>query len=303
MTIEYSTSTALLLSLGAVIFTGFLVFLLKRFFANEDPVELSAKHQGEEAPYSLASRNKYPEVDVFAFSNTFLAYGLAFALGLMIIAFSWTTYEADSDYSGLIADFGDEIEMETPRTLEPPPPPPPPPAPTALQIVESDLPVETIEFEDMSISEETAIDAPVAPPKKKAAAAPPPPPPPPPPPSASKEIFKVVEEAPTFPGCEGVADKKERKSCADSKLMAFIYENIKYPPTARENNITGMVVVQFVVEPDGSISNIKALRDVGGGCGEEAIRVIKKMPRWNPGKQRGRPVRVMFTLPVKFKLA
>ena len=88
--------------------------------------------------------------------------------------------------------------------------------------------------------------------------------------------------------------------------MEFIYENIEYPATARENDIQGTLVVQFVVEKDGSITGAKVVRDIGGGCGEEGLRIIKlmeKMPnRWIPGKQRGRPVRVMFNLPIRFLL-
>ena len=302
MTIEYSTSTSVLLSLGAVVLTAAMTVVVRNYFKNKDPQGIAEKYSGAKRPFSAATRNKYPGLDIFAFRNTFLAYGLMIAIGLMIVAFSWTTYEKDTDYSSLIADLGDEIEMETPRTAEPPPPPPPPPpAPVALQIVESELPdIETIEFEDMSINENTEIEAKVAPIKSEV---PPPPPPPPAPEIDAKEIFKVVEEQPTFRGCEDVADKAERRTCADAKLMAFIYENISYPPTARENNVEGMVVVQFVVEPDGKVSNVKMVRDIGAGCGDEAVRVVKKMPIWNPGKQRGRAVRVMFTLPVKFKLA
>ena len=167
-----------------------------------------------------------------------------------------------------------------------------------MTIVESDIEdIEAIEFEDMSISEHTEIDAPIAPPKQEAA-----PPPPPVPKINEREIFKIVEEHPTFPGCEDIYDNKKRQGCASEKMLAFIYEHIQYPPVARENNIKGMVVLQFVVEMDGSISNVKVVRDVGGGCGEEAMRAVKMMPLWNPGKQRGRLVRVMFTLPVKFLL-
>ena len=303
MTLEYSTSTVILLSIGAVVLTAAMTIIVRNYFINKDAKKLAEKYSGIERPFAIGSRNKYPELNIFAFRGTFLAYGLMIAIGLMIVAFSWTTYEKDLDYSSIIADLGDEIEMETPRTAEPPPPPPPPPpAPTALQIVESELPdIETVEFEDMSINENTELQGAVAPPKKEG---PPPPPPPPPAPEVNaREIFKIVEEQPTFPGCEAVTDKMERKTCADAKLMSFIYDNITYPTTARENNITGMVVVQFVVEPDGSVSNIDVVRDIGAGCGEEIVRVLKKMPAWNPGKQRGRPVRVMFTLPVKFKLA
>ncbi len=299
MTLEYSTSIVLMLLAGAFLLTGGIIVLMKRFFSKQYKNILAAKHKGQAGRATIGGRTKYPEVDVFAMRGTFLGYGLALAMGLMIVAFGWTTREDEIDLSSLISTVGDEIEMETPRTVEPPPPPPPPPPPSILQIVESDvMDIETIEFEDMSISEETAIDAPVAPPKKEI-----PPPPPPPPPPSSKEIFRIVEDAPTFRGCEDVVDKLERKTCADEKLMAFIHQNIRYPKLARENSIQGMVVVQFVVEPNGQISNVKLLRDIGGGCGEEAVRVVKAMPPWNPGKQRGRAVRVMFTLPVKFKLA
>lgn len=88
--------------------------------------------------------------------------------------------------------------------------------------------------------------------------------------------------------------------------MDFIYTNIHYPSVARENGVEGNVVVQFVVNTDGSVTDYKVIRDIGGGCGEEAVRVVSLMntlsEKWIPGKQRGCPVRVMFTLPIRFKL-
>lgn len=101
--------------------------------------------------------------------------------------------------------------------------------------------------------------------------------------------FKIVEQMPTY--AEG-----------EAAMFEFIYANIQYPPIAKDNWIQGTVYATFVVEKDGSISNVKIVRDIGGGCGEEAARVIKLMPNWLPGRQRGRPVRVQFTLPVKFML-
>ena len=88
----------------------------------------------------------------------------------------------------------------------------------------------------------------------------------------------------------------------DQKLMEFIAKGIKYPQIARETGIQGRVFVGFVVEPDGSVSNVKVLRGIGGGCDEEAMRVVKSMPKWKPGKQRGKAVRVSYMLPVNFKL-
>ena len=103
------------------------------------------------------------------------------------------------------------------------------------------------------------------------------------------QIFVFVEEYPEFPNGE-------------ENLYKYLGSNIKYPHDALENGIQGTVVVKFVVEKDGSISNVKAVRKIGGGCDEEAVRVVKRMPRWKPGKQSGKPVRTEFTLPIQFKL-
>ena len=103
------------------------------------------------------------------------------------------------------------------------------------------------------------------------------------------QIFTVVENEPEFPG-------------GTEALYKYLAQNIKYPQLARENNITGKVYVTFGVEKDGSIANPKVLRDIGGGCGAEALRVVKSMPKWAPGKQRGKAVRVQFNLPVNFNL-
>ena len=104
-----------------------------------------------------------------------------------------------------------------------------------------------------------------------------------------EEIFIVVEDDPEFPG-------------GKDSLYAFIERNLVYPQWAKDNKIEGKVYVSFTVETDGSISNIKVLRDIGGGCGAEAVRVLMKMPKWKPGKQRGKSVRVQFNLPIEFKL-
>ncbi len=118
----------------------------------------------------------------------------------------------------------------------------------------------------------------------------------------SQKIFKIVDEMPRFPGCEDAQDKKERENCAFDKMLKFIYTNIKYPESARKAGIQGTVVVSFVVEKDGSISNLKVVRSISPDCDEEVLRVIKMMPNWIPGKQDGEPVRVQFNLPVRFAL-
>ena len=104
-----------------------------------------------------------------------------------------------------------------------------------------------------------------------------------------EEVLKVVEEMPVFPGGAG-------------KMMEYIAKNIVYPTYAFDNGIQGRVFVSFVVERDGSISNVKAMRGIGGGCDEEAVRVIQSMPKWIPGRQRGETVRCSYTIPIIFKM-
>lgn len=116
------------------------------------------------------------------------------------------------------------------------------------------------------------------------------------------EVFKVVEEMPRFPGCEELNDAAERKKCAQVKMLEFINSHIKYPYEAKENDIQGMVVVRFIIEKDGSISGTEIVRSLEGGCDEEVLKAVGKMPRWVPGKQQGRTVRTEFLLPVKFKM-
>lgn len=139
--------------------------------------------------------------------------------------------------------------------------------------------------------------------------APPPPPPPPPPPALNQadalntdEVFKVVDEMPSFPGCEDKIGQDDYHSCAQMAMLQYIYENIRYPEEAKQSAIEGIIVVRFIVEKDGSLTDIVVVRDVGGGAGQEVQRVVASMPKWNPGKQNGETVRVQFHLPVRFQL-
>ena len=107
--------------------------------------------------------------------------------------------------------------------------------------------------------------------------------------AAEPDFFTIVEDMPSFPGGE-------------EQLFRYLGENIKYPAMAKDAGITGIVFVTFVVKEDGSVSGVKVLRGIGGGCNEEALRVVNGMPRWKPGKHNGRAVPVTFTLPIKFVL-
>ena len=116
-----------------------------------------------------------------------------------------------------------------------------------------------------------------------------PPPPPAPKPDVATKVFDVVEEMPSFPGGQGA-------------LMSYLASNIKYPVVAQENGVQGRVIVSFVVERDGSISDVRVARSVDPSLDREAQRVVKSMPRWKPGKQNGSAVRVKYTVPVVFRL-
>ena len=116
-----------------------------------------------------------------------------------------------------------------------------------------------------------------------------PPPPPAPKPEVATKVFDVVEEMPSFPG-------------GSAALMSYLSSNTKYPVVAQENGVQGRVIVSFVVERDGSISDVKVARSVDPSLDREAQRVVKSMPRWSPGKQNGSTVRVKYTVPVVFRL-
>ena len=117
------------------------------------------------------------------------------------------------------------------------------------------------------------------------------------------QIFQVVEQMPRFPSCESMGlSEAAREKCSQDSLLSFIYANLVYPEAAKKAGIEGTCVVSFVVRKDGSITDIKVIRDIGGGCSEESIRVIKLMPKWIPGMLRNQPVDVQFNFPIRFRL-
>lgn len=131
---------------------------------------------------------------------------------------------------------------------------------------------------------------------------------PPPPPLPAEPVeedlpFIIVEKMPLFGDCqEDKMSKEERKICSDRALLTYLYQKIRYPALARENNITGTAVIKFIIDQEGKVTDPKIVRNLAGGCGEEALRVIKNMPNWIPGQQRAKKVKVQMTLPVKFEL-
>jgi len=195
------------------------------------------------------------------------------------------------------------IDNDVPRTIDPPKPPPPPPPPPVIEEVDLDELEEEPEFVDAAIEEDEEVIAP--PPPAPVAKVPEKPTLLPPPVVVDNTPIMFAEQMPRFPGCV-VGDKKAKDACSTKGLLTFLSSKLNYPALARENGIAGTAVIRFVVEKDGSLTNLEIVKDPGGGLGKEALRVVNLMnnmdQKWTPGKQNARPVRVRFNLPVKFRL-
>lgn len=220
---------------------------------------------------------KNPKYDLERLKSLFVEAGLILALFIIFMGFEWEKTEGGEDTMMNTQMVVIDEEMAEITKQEEPEPPKPEPQTTLLEIVEDDVEIQDDVEIDMGDDQNTEVGNFVAPNDDDEVVI------------VEQEIFTIVEEQPSFPGGE-------------ASLMEYLRNNIKYPQLAKESNIQGTVFVTFVVEPNGSISNTKVLRGIGGGCDEEAIRVVKNMPSWQPGKQRGKPVRVQFNLPIRFIL-
>ena len=223
---------------------------------------------------------KSPKADLEGKKSTSLLIGYVLALAVMFIAFEWSERDKKVTTDTGIAELLFEEEIipitEQEQKQAPPPPPEAPKAEEIIQIVENDAEVEesTIQASDET---DKAVEVKYVPVEVEEEEV------------EEQQIFQVVEEMPEFPG--GMAE-----------CMKFLSKNIKYPPISAENGIQGRVIVQFVVNQDGSIVDPVVVRSVDPYLDKEALRVIKTMPKWKPGKQRGKAVRVKYTVPVTFKL-
>ncbi|MCZ8373059.1 MULTISPECIES: energy transducer TonB [Phocaeicola] len=223
---------------------------------------------------------KSPKADLEGKKTTWLLIGFVLILAVMFVAFEWTERDKQvTTDSGVEMPIFEEEMIPITEQEEPKQAPPPPEAPKVeevLQIAENDADVQetTIQSsEENNQAVEIKYVAPVVEEEEPEEA----------------EIFMVVEEMPEFPG--GMAE-----------CLKFLGKNIKYPTIAQENGVQGRVIVQFVVNQDGSIVDPVVVRSVDPYLDKEALRVIKTMPKWKPGKQRGKAVRVKYTVPVTFKL-
>ena len=301
MAIEVSGTMVFYSLLALTLLTVGIVFVARYLMSKLNEGSLNEKYSKLAEKATSSNRAKFVEADVFKMSGSFFNYGLVVALGITVLALGLTEYAEKVATGDNFVMIEEDIEMEPPRTAEPPPPPPPPPPPVIQEVPdETVLEEDEPEFVDQSVEADEVVEAPVV------KAPPPPPPPSPPPPKEDEEMFTVVEDMPLFPGCDTEKTKEDKKKCSDRKVFEFVFKNLKYPVIARENGIEGTAVVQFVVDRDGTVKDVSVLKEIGGGCGEEASRVVNTMNesgiKWTPGRQRGRPVKVQFRLPVRFKL-
>lgn len=222
---------------------------------------------------------KSPKANLENKKLMFTQIGMIIALLVTWLAFEHKSYDKREIDPSLLrqTEVVEEEMVEITKQEEPKPQPVEVPKQTTqLEIVQDDVETEDINI-NADVQQDEVIEEYVAPEVVEEDV-------------VEQEIFQIVEEMPAYPGGERA-------------LLEYVAKNIKYPQIARETGIQGRVFVGFVVEPDGSVSNVKILRGIGGGCDEEAMRVIKSLPKWKPGKQRGKAVRVSYQIPVVFKLA
>ena len=224
---------------------------------------------------------KSPKADLEKGKMTSLLMGMVVGLAILFVAFEWSNRDVQVAQDQGVADVIAEEQIEITRPENTPPPPPPPPAPVVtevLNVVEDDVDLQqqdivTSEDNQKAAQTQTYVAPKVVEEEEE----------------SSQPIFTVVETMPQFPG-------------GDAALLQFLAKSIKYPVIAQENGIQGRVILRFVVSKTGTIDNVTVLRSLDPTCDKEAIRVVKSMPKWIPGKQNGNNVPVYFTLPVVFKL-
>ena len=230
---------------------------------------------------------KNDKADLSKNSSLYFVIGLALVLLISWQAIEWKTYDKDLyGYEALNVDEDDDEEIPITEQIKtpPPPPPPPPPAPEVIEVVEDEEEVEETVIESTETNEEEIVEIVEVEEEYEEVDVP----------------FAVIEDVPIFPGCEKVK-KSERRDCFQEKMNKHIRKNFRYPEIAQEMGIQGRVYINFIIAKDGQITNIR-MRGPDKNLEKEAKRIISKLPSMIPGKQRGRPVRVPFSIPITFRL-
>lgn len=261
----------------------------------------------------FADRNK--EYGAYQLRRSYPLYvGRALILGLALIILFFSIPYISSKVSGafkkneklvdVVAELGPPPDIDPNNPPPPPPPPPPTPPPPTRSTVQFVPPVvkkdeEVVDEEPPTVEEVIETKADIGKETKKGNDEAPP--------TIEENPHELIVETPKAPVEEKTYEmfdiqKPPSFPGGEGELLKYLAENIKYPPLARENNIQGVVALTFVVGKDGKVREVKIVKDIGGGCGKEAVRVVESMPKWIPGEANGNPVKVRFTLPVRFRL-
>lgn len=224
---------------------------------------------------------KNPKVDLQKKKTIFVEIGLVVSLLIILAAFEWPSSSGVNTEFAQMQDIVVEEEMIPITQQEEIKPPPPPPQPQQvielINIVEDDVDLDDdVDLFDSEFSEDVSVQIIDFVEEEEEA--------------EEEEIFVIVEDMPSFQGGD------------INKFREFINKNLRYPEIAAENGIQGRVILSFVVEPNGRVSNVRILRGVDPALDKEAIRVVESSPKWQPGMQRGKPVRVSFNIPIIFVL-
>ncbi len=256
----------------------------------------------------MITLDRAPQWDKY--TRQFFQLGVCISLSLAIIVLNYTSYEKNDIFSLPAISDNDEIETIPIRTIKkkkiqklkpvlvkPSDNEPIPMEEPDIEYVDKIDENITADTDDVIFDEVESNDAI----EKKVVLAPPKAPEPK---EEVEEIkpYLIVQNMPTFGDCAEAINEQLRRTCTTDALLEFIYKNLKYPSFARDNGIEGNVVVEFVINAKGEVADQQILRDIGGGCGDAALKTIMKMPDWKPGRQNGKKVSVVYRLPVKFKL-
>ncbi len=233
---------------------------------------------------------KNPEFDLNKNSSLYFVIGLTIVLFLTWRALEYKTYPEEHDTLDMVMAV-DDLKEDVPitETIKTPPPPPPPSAPEVIEVVEDTEEIEETIIESTEISQETIVDAVIAVDDVEVG-------------EEEEEItvpFAVIENVPIFPGCESAKNNDERKLCFNQKIQEHINKEFSYPPSALELGIQGRVFVQFLIDSKGNIGSIR-MRGPDRTLEKEAHRIVATLPQMTPGKQRGRPVSVPYSIPINF---
>lgn len=265
-----------------VVFCKYLSAYLMNGGKNEEQIIAINKEKEQKNRFAV----KFPEAEIRTVQVMLLAFGFVFAFGSSIYAFNYANKKTETMALASL-EIEEDFEVEAPQTEQVKPPPPPPPPPPEIEVVEDEkILEEEPEIQDTEIEDDEVIEVPEEIIEEEV---------------VEQEIFTVVEDMPKFKGCEGMKGEAAIQ-CTNGKLQEYLYK-VDYPQIAVDNDIEGKVYISFVVGKDGKVEDVTLLRGADKLIDNAALKHVKNMPKFaSPGKQRGKAVKVKYSVPMIFKL-